>query len=90
MVPNNNISEVTGILNLKPFTGLNVAASYSLLNGVQNTFGLALGVNLAILNIFVACDYIPMYVTPQYIPLNEATTHLQIGASFSLWKMKKR
>lgn len=90
LVPNNNISEITGVLNLKPFTSFNVAASYSLLNGVQNTFGLALGVNLAILNIFVACDYIPMYVTPQYIPLNEATTHLQIGASISLWKMKKK
>lgn len=90
LVPNNNISEITGVLNLKPFTSFNVAASYSLLNGVQNTFGLALGINLAILNIFVACDYVPMYVTPQYIPLNEATTHLQIGASISLWKMRKR
>lgn len=90
LIPNNNISEVTGIVNLKPFSGFNLAGSYSLMNGVQNTFGLAMGINLLIANVFIACDYIPMYVTPQYIPLNKATTHLQIGLSLSLWKMKKR
>lgn len=88
LLPENNISEITGMVNLKPYSGLNIAASYSLLNGVQNTFGLALGFNLGVANIFVACDHIPMIVTPQYIPLNQASTHLQIGLSVSLGKMK--
>lgn len=88
LIPENNMSEITGMINLKPYSGFNIAASYSLLNGVENTFGLALGLNLGIANIFVACDHVPMIVTPQYIPLNKASTHLQIGLSVSLGKMK--
>lgn len=89
-IAENSISEITGMVNLKPYSGFNVAASYSLLNGVENTFGLALGLNLGIANIFVACDYVPMIVSPQYIPLTQASTHVQVGLSVSLGKMKIR
>lgn len=86
--PVNNISELTGVLNFKPFTALNLAASYTLLNGMAESLGFALGANIGIANIFLACDYIPLRVTPQYIPLTRATTHLQLGFSVSLGKMK--
>jgi len=58
LITNNNISEITGIVNYKPFSSLNLAASYSLINGVKKTFGLAVGANISIVNLFVACDYI--------------------------------
>ncbi len=90
MVPSNPLHEITGVLNFKPLKGFNIAGSYSLLNGVQETFGVALGINLLIANLFVACDYIPTRVaTGIPVPLTQATTHLQIGASISLGKMKK-
>jgi hypothetical protein len=90
LIPGNPMQEVTGILNLKPWTGFNIAGSYSLLNGVQDTYGLAMGINLLIANIFIACDYIPMRVaTGIPIPLNKATTHVQLGMSISLGKMKR-
>lgn len=91
MIPENPLQEVTGVVNFKPLKGFNIAGSYSLLNGVQETFGLALGVNLLIANIFVACDYIPTRIaTGIPVPLSQATTHLQIGASISLGKMKTK
>jgi hypothetical protein len=88
MFPGNSVSEITGMLNFRPYSGLNLAASYSLLNGIENTLGLALAFNIGVANIFVACDYVPMLVTPQYIPLTKATTDIQIGLSVSLGKMK--
>ncbi|MDD4199627.1 MAG: DUF5723 family protein [Paludibacter sp.] len=90
MIPNNNISEITGMLNLKPFSGFNLSASYSLLNGVAETFGVGMGLNLGIVNIFMACDYVPTMYTPQYIPLSKATTHLQVGLTIGLSKMKAK
>lgn len=89
MYPGNSISEITGMINFKPYSGLNLAASYSLLNGIENTIGAAMSFNIGVANIFLACDYIPMLYTPQYIPLTKATTNLQIGLSVSLGKMKK-
>lgn len=90
MIPNNSISEITGMVNLKPFSGFNLSASYSLMNGVAETFGVGMGLNLGIANIFVACDYVPTMYTPQYIPLSKATTHLQVGLTIGLGKMKAK
>jgi len=89
MYPGNSLTEITGMVNFTPYTGLNLAASYSLLNGIENTIGAAMSFNVGVANIFIACDYIPMLYTPQYIPLTKATTNLQIGLSVSLGKMKK-
>ena len=89
MIPGNPLSEITGVLNFKPMKGLNIAGSYSLLNGVQETFGLALGINLLIANVFIACDYIPTRIaTGIPIPLSNASTHIQLGMSISLGQMK--
>lgn len=89
MIPGNPLSEITGVLNFKPLKGLNIAGSYSLLNGVQETFGLALGINLLIANVFIACDYIPTRIaTGIPIPLTNASTHIQLGMSISLGQMK--
>lgn len=90
LVPGNSIYEVTGIVNFKPWTGFNIAGSYSLINGVADTFGAAMGLNLGIANIFVAVDHLPIHVTPQYLPLNKLSTHFQLGVSLSLGKMKVR
>jgi len=89
MYPGKSLSEITGMVNFRPYSGLNLAASYSLLNGIENTIGAAMSFNVGVANIFIACDYIPMLYTPQYIPLTKATTNLQIGLSVSLGKMKK-
>jgi hypothetical protein len=88
MLPNNRVSEITSMINFKPFSGFNFSASYSLLNGVAETFGLGMGLNLGIANIFIACDYIPTIYTPQYIPLTKASTNLQAGFTVALGKMK--
>lgn len=100
MMPNNAQSELTAMLNLKPFSGFNIATSYTLINSKARTLGVALGLNLGIANIFVACDYIPLDVTPQVnidglpipivLPIHTLSTHLQIGVSLSLGKMKPK
>jgi hypothetical protein len=89
MIPGNTLNELTGVLNLRPIEHINLATSYTLIDGVQQSFGLALGINLVVANLFIACDYIPTRMaTGAPIPLSEATTHIQIGASVSLGKNK--
>lgn len=90
LVPGAPQMELTGMVNLKPAKGLNFAASYTLINQQAQTLGVAMGINLGIANIYIACDYIPLEVTPQYIPIYSMSTHFQAGLSISLGKMKVR
>ncbi|MCX6308860.1 MAG: DUF5723 family protein [Bacteroidia bacterium] len=77
-------SELTTSLNLKPFKWFNLSGSYSLMHGQKETFGFALGFVPGLVNIFLACDYVPMKVSPQFIPLNTLTTNIQLGISIPL------
>lgn len=98
MIKDNNLTEITGMLNLKPGKGLNFAASYSLTNNTVNTLGLAFGLNLGLANIFIACDRIPLDVTPPLnidgipigipLPIHTLSTNIQAGVSLSLGKMR--
>lgn len=89
LIPKNSISEITGIINFKPISLVNVSASYTLLNNVAQSIGLGLGLNLGIANIFLACDYIPMIYTSGDVrlPLTKATTNFQAGFAILLGKM---
>lgn len=87
MIPGNAIHELTGVVNYRPFDLLNLAVSYSALHGAE-TFGFALGLDMIVANLFLACDYIPTKVAKGLpIPLNTATTHVQVGLSINLGKM---
>jgi hypothetical protein len=77
-------SEYMASLNLKPFRWFNLSGSYSFQHGQKETFGFALGFVPGIVNIFLACDYVPMKLTPQFIPLNTTTTNIQLGVSIPL------
>lgn len=77
-------SEYMASLNLKPFHWFNLSGSYSFQHGQKETFGFALGFVPGIVNIFLACDYVPMKVSPQFIPLNISTTNIQLGVSIPL------
>lgn len=85
-----NYQEITGSLNLRPFRWFNLSASYSHFHGNQESVGFAIGFVPLIANIYVACDYVPLRVNPQFIPLNTLTTNIQIGASIPLWRMKEK
>lgn len=94
MHPVNPSSEITAMLNLKPIPMLSLSGSYALKKvevptlgslGTLPTFGVGLGLNLFIANIFVACDYVPLdYMNAA------ANTHIQAGVSIALGKMKDR
>ncbi len=60
--------EATLAFNMRPYSWLNGSLSYSLINGTFSTFGLALGLNLANANVFLATDYIPT----QHLTFNPA------------------
>ncbi len=85
---NERYSELTGSLNLRPFRWFNLSGSYSVIHGKKETFGVALGFVPAIMNIYLACDYVFYNVTPQYIPLNTLTTNFQLGVSIPLGRGK--
>lgn len=80
--------EITGSLNLRPTRWFNLTASYSHYHGNMESFGFAFGFVPLLANIYIAADYVPLKVTPQYIPVNMPTTNIHIGASFPLGRMK--
>lgn len=60
-------NEITTSLNFKPAHWLNMAVSYSAMNGRWNNVGAALGMTLKKLNFYVSADYVPWhYVTTDY------------------------
>lgn len=89
-MPNKNIAELTGMVNFKPIPMFNVSGSYSLLGGVAQSFGVGVGLNLFLANIFLACDYVPTRFNPQYIPLTKANTNVQLGLSFGFGRKKPK
>lgn len=84
LMEDENYSELTGSVNLRPTRWFNLSGSYSCLHGKMETFGFALGLMPGIINIFMACDYAILKVSPQYIPLNTLTTNFQLGVSIPL------
>ena len=77
-------TDIMTSLNLKPFRWFNLSASYSIERGNKEIFGFALGFVPGIVNIFLACDYVPTKFTPQFIPLSALTTNVQLGVSIPL------
>jgi len=88
LMENERYSELTGSLNLRPARWFNLSGSYSFIHGKKETFGFALGFVPAIMNIFLACDYTFLKVSPQFIPLNTLTTNFQLGVSIPLGRGK--
>lgn len=85
---NERYSELTGSLNLRPFRWFNLSGSYSVIHGKKETVGFALGFVPALMNIYLACDYVFYKVSPQFIPLNTLTTNVQLGVSIPLSRGK--
>lgn len=84
---NERYTEYMASLNLKPFRWFNLSGSYSFAQGHKETFGFALGFIPGIVNIFLACDYVPtqygkMKSIP--IPLSALSTNFQLGVSIPL------
>lgn len=84
MMENENYSELTGSLNLRPASWFNLSGSYSSIHGKMETFGFALGFAPGLINIFLSSDYVFLKVSPQYIPLNTFTSNFQVGVSIPL------
>jgi len=83
-------TEYLASLNLKPFRWFNLSGSYSFVHGQKETFGFALGFVPGIVNIFLACDYIPLKISPDFIPLNTSTLNVQLGVSIPLSHRKAK
>jgi len=89
-IPRSNIAEITGMVTFKPISMFNLSTSYTVLNGMGQSIGLGLGLNLYVANIFLACDYIPLRYNPQGIPLTKANTSIQLGLSVGLGRKKPK
>ncbi|HPK45522.1 MAG TPA: DUF5723 family protein, partial [Spirochaetota bacterium] len=89
-IPRSNIAEITGMVTFKPISMFNLSTSYTVLNGMGQSIGIGLGLNLYVANIFLACDYVPLRYNPQGIPLTKANTSIQLGLSVGLGKKKPK
>ena len=76
---NGNYQDFMFSANLKPISLIQTALTYSMLHGGMSAIGAALNIKLLFLNIYAAADYIPMKVTPQYIPINNGYFNFQTG-----------
>jgi len=76
---NGSYQDVMLSANFKPANIFQGALTYSLLHGEMSAFGAAINVKLPFLNFFMASDYIPLKVTPQYIPINNSYYNFQFG-----------
>jgi len=85
---NDEYSELTGSLNYRPNEWFNLAGSCSFLQGNKRTLGFAIGLSPKFVNLFLACDYTLLKVSPQFIPINSSTTNFQLGLSIPLRKEK--
>jgi len=89
-VGNRGFSELMTAVNFRPIKQVHVSTSYSFIHGGFETFGFALNLVPYVMNIFLACDYTILRYTPQFIPLNTATTNVQLGISVPLGKKQPK
>lgn len=61
--------EFTASVNGRPIDWFNMSASYSVLNGRQNSFGAGIGIRTGIVHWFASADYIPVHYA--YLPLKD-------------------
>ena len=77
-------SELSVIANIHPARWFSVSVAYSFLGG-RNGLGWALNITPSSgLNLFVASNYTPLQVTPQFIPLKRARANIQLGLTIPL------
>lgn len=79
-------SEIMTAATYRPVKWFELSGSYSFMHSKFKTFGLAMNVAPGFANLFIACDYLILKRTPQFIPLNTASTNVQIGLSVPLGK----
>lgn len=81
-------SDLTLIANLRPARWFSLSLGYSFFGGRQ---GLGWALNItpkAGLNIFVASNYTPLVVNPQFIPLKNARANVQFGITIPMGRSR--
>lgn len=77
-------SELSLIANIRPARWFSLSVAYSFLGG-RNGIGWALNITPSNgLNIFLASNYTPLQVSPQFIPLKNAHANFQLGLTIPL------
>jgi hypothetical protein len=79
---NGNYQNFMVAANLKPTKSLQAALTYSSWDGKSSALGAAINAKLLFFNWFMAADFIPMKVTPQFIPVNNLAINFQTGLNF--------
>lgn len=78
---NGTYQDVMLSANLKPSSIIQGALTYSLLHGEMSALGAAVNCKLLFLNLYMAADYIPLKVTPQFVPINNSYYNFQFGVN---------
>lgn len=77
-------SDLSVIANIHPVRWFSVSLAYSFMGG-GNGFGWALNITPSHgINLFLASNYTPLQVNPQFIPLKRANANIQLGLTIPL------
>ena len=77
-IPRSNIAEITGMVTFKPISMFNLSTSYTVLNGMGQSIGIGLGLNLYVANI--SCLRLRSFkVQPSRHTTNESQYQYTIG-----------
>lgn len=86
LMENETYSELMLSGTFRPAKWFQIGASYSFMHSDFKTFGLAMNISPGFANLFLACDYLILKRTPQFIPLNNMNTNIQLGLAIPLGK----
>lgn len=80
-------TELRGVVAISPLSWFDAAVSGALTN-YGASWGMLLNFHARAVNFFVASDFIPGEVTPQYVPVNKFNMNFNFGLSFAFGNKK--
>lgn len=77
-------------LNIHPTRWFGATASYTLVNGKNSIYGVALNFSPGFLNFFIGTDFLFARKTPQFIPISQSNCNVTFGLGIPIGKWGHR
>ncbi|MDR0955467.1 MAG: DUF5723 family protein [Rikenellaceae bacterium] len=84
------LQNITGSVNYRPLSWLDLAASYSVIDNRGGAVGLALNLCPKWINLFLATDILLSKHTPQWVPISQSSMNVTLGLAIPMGKYGKR
>lgn len=83
-------NELTGAVNIRPFSWLMFTGSAAMLTKDYNRYGLAMSFSPCWINFFIASDYVVPNVNKQFVPIDAFNLNFETGFSIPFGKSRRK